>query len=261
MTLVPVIDCHYDTYNQRMAAGMEDKLFFVDCLEADVVVDYGCADGTLLHHLQDLRPDLHLVGFDASELELHRARSRVPGARLFHEWSKLLTHLHEAHRGKRIALIASSVIHEIYSYGGQEEGDAFWSTLERGPFTDFILRDMAIGERDMTVVDETFGRALREGPCAKLVADYEAIWGSVDNRLDAAHFMLKYRYTDNWDHELNERYFYMSQEKILARLRRHFAIDYSCSEALPYLQGKAMDELGVRFPCPTHLKIIAHRLT
>ena len=43
-----------DIYNQRMAAGMADKLFFLDKVpDVNTIVDFGCADGELLRLIPD----------------------------------------------------------------------------------------------------------------------------------------------------------------------------------------------------------------
>lgn len=260
MNFIPVPDHHYNTYNARMASIVDDKLFFLNQIEADVIVDYGCADGTLLSHIHDQRPEIALVGYDISDVELGHAVRKVPHGSFFQDWDALTTHLETHYPGKRIALVASSVLHEIYAYGGMEEGEAFWSRLFNGPFSTFIMRDMALHARDYGVIDTKLSDTLLAGPVADLAKEYEACWGSLDLREHATHFLLKYRYTDNWNHELNENYLPLTVEAIKERLSGTFAPTFQATEALPFLQKMAQIELGVSFPCTTHLKIIAQRI-
>ena len=52
-------------YNSRMSAGMEDKLFFLPFLKkSPLLIDYGCADGTLAKYIKDIYPDAVIYGYD-----------------------------------------------------------------------------------------------------------------------------------------------------------------------------------------------------
>jgi hypothetical protein len=260
MNFIPVPDHHYDTYNARMASIIDDKLFFLDQIKVDVIVDYGCADGTLLSHIQDQRPEIALVGYDVSDVELAHAARKVPHGSFFRDWDALARYLETHHQGQRIALVASSVIHEIYAYGGTAEGEAFWTRLLDGPFSTFIMRDMALSAADYGILDTSLADKLLTGPVGHLAKEYEACWGSLDLREHATHFLLKYRYTDNWEHELNEYYLPLTVEAIKEKLAGNFAPTFHATEALPFLQEMAQVELGVSFPCKTHLKLIAQRI-
>lgn len=47
-----------DTYNTRMASSIEDKMWFWDKVKhtTDCVVDYGCADASLLLRINEEHP-------------------------------------------------------------------------------------------------------------------------------------------------------------------------------------------------------------
>lgn len=55
-----------EKYNSSMAKSLIDKIFFMDKMDDDVkfIVDYGCADGTLVRFLAQLFPDLVFIGYD-----------------------------------------------------------------------------------------------------------------------------------------------------------------------------------------------------
>lgn len=53
-----------EIYNDRMSKTLIDKIFFIDKVDADVFVDFGCADGTVLGHLHDLFPGNYYIGYD-----------------------------------------------------------------------------------------------------------------------------------------------------------------------------------------------------
>lgn len=257
MAFAPVANDHFEAYNLAMARGLADKLFFAPRLEADVYVDFGCADGTLLEALAPLKPQAKMVGFDLSELATTRAARRVNGS-FFNDWDALEQHLHQF-TGSRITLIASSVIHEVYAYGGRGAGNQFWERLTAGPFTHFALRDMSISERDALVLDPLIAAQVRVRANPGQLADFEARWGSIESRRNLIHFMLKYRYTQNWSRELHEDYLPITREDILRKTSSHFDVEMCSHETLPFLAGEIMRDFGVEFPCPTHAKLILRR--
>jgi trans-aconitate methyltransferase len=76
---MPVIK-DFEGYLKRMQNGMDDKLWWVDKVDSKIIVDYGCADGTLLKHIRELHPDYTLVGVDVLPEMLERAYKNVPDA-------------------------------------------------------------------------------------------------------------------------------------------------------------------------------------
>lgn len=257
MTFSPVTANHFDAYNAAMARGLPDKLFFADRLDADVFVDFGCADGSLLASLAPLKPKAHLVGYDLSELATTRAARRVEGA-FFTDWAALEEHLAQF-RGKTIALVASSVLHEVYAYGGLAAGTQFWSRLNAGPFTHFVLRDMAVSDHDLCQSDPEIAAQVRALADPVQLAEFEVRWGAIENRRNLAHYLLKYRYTANWGREVEEDYLPITREGILRKTRAHFDVEMSSHEVLPFLAGELARDFSVSFPCPTHAKLILRR--
>ena len=56
---------NYDGYLSGMKKSLEDKLFFEKWLsDAEALVDFGCADGTLLAEIHNRYPKLKLSGID-----------------------------------------------------------------------------------------------------------------------------------------------------------------------------------------------------
>jgi SAM-dependent methyltransferase len=46
------------------------------------IIDLGCGDGLMLDQFRQLRPEAELVGYDYSELQVNRARARIPEAQI-----------------------------------------------------------------------------------------------------------------------------------------------------------------------------------
>ena len=257
MHFSPVSTSHFDKYSRLMARGMADKMFFAERLDADVFVDFGCADGTLLQALQAIKPDAELIGYDLSDLALRAASNKVCGT-FFSDWPALEEHL-QSLTGKSIALIASSVVHEVYAYGGDEAGVEFWERVTRGPFDYFVMRDMALSDDDQNQIDFNAAQIVREKSDPDILADFEGRWGPINFRQHLAHFLLKYSYIDNWTRELNENYLPLTREDILSRLEEDFSIQLASCEVLPFLAGQVATDFGAAFPCPTHFKLIMRR--
>src|SRR3954451_7270551 len=192
----------YDVYNQRMSAAMMDKLFFVDKVPADLVVDFGCADGTLLKHVMQWYPaGARFVGYDvdpqmipAARLTLAPALTRVT---LTDQWAAVREEVEAARAaGKQSALVLSSIIHEVYHYSDVREIDAFWTRVFDGGFDYIIIRDLVPSRgvdrlSDVNDVAKVYGRYLH----TRELRDFETRWGSVEGNKNLVHWLLKYQYT------------------------------------------------------------------
>lgn len=267
MSFEPVAQDHFELYAQRMAQSLPEKLFFVENFGLDgveAIVDFGCADGALLASLAPVLPGVHRIGYDLSELAVARAAKRTDGA-FFSDWDALEAHLAQLRRAgiHKIGLVASSVLHEVYAYGGQAAGEQFWHRLLDGPFTHFALRDMTISASEIGQDDGALRPALltacRAAGCLDLLTQFETRWGQVTTRERRTHFLLKYRYRENWARELGENYLPITAEEIEGRVARGFKIERFDHARLPFLEGQAQKDLGTGFPCATHLKLIARK--
>ena len=66
----------YSEYNAAMKKSLLDKIFFMDKIDANVIVDYGCADGTLIHFLYSLFSEFTYIGYDIDTTMLTHATSK-----------------------------------------------------------------------------------------------------------------------------------------------------------------------------------------
>ena len=66
---------NYSVYNDRMRRSMWDKAFFMDKVPGtELLVDYGCADGSLIRFLRELFPSMYFIGFDIDPAMVEAAR-------------------------------------------------------------------------------------------------------------------------------------------------------------------------------------------
>ena len=58
----PIVDLN--RYNLSMSKSLIDKIFFMDKIDdtIKVIVDYGCADGTLIRFIAPLFPEITFIG-------------------------------------------------------------------------------------------------------------------------------------------------------------------------------------------------------
>ena len=259
------------SYCSNMKKGMEDKLFFLDRLPSEGVlfVDFGCADGSLLHALTELRPGCHYIGYDVS-------KEMIGLAKTSHNWNPksdviLTTDWNDvAEKMKncpvyRTVLILSSVIHEVYSYStGIRDIIDFWNKVENSGFDYVIIRDMMVTkdlEKSTDLVDR-WNNLMRDcclqRKYGKLKNSFEEIWGPINNDKQLFHFLLKYRWTINWDREIHENYFPITIDELLKLMCEFFNIEYFERFRVPFLDQCWKDDfsfqdIGDSF---THIKAI-----
>ena len=138
-------------YFDRMGAALGDKLKIVENLPPVTdsyrprVLDVGAGGGEFTHALQEL--GYSVVALDASDDAITRMRNRYPDLTTAH----MLAHEAVAFGAESFdAVVCSSILHEVYSYGDEEHGKgalgslraalgAFFSILKPGGA--LIIRD------------------------------------------------------------------------------------------------------------------------
>lgn len=244
-----------EVYSQRMQRSFLDKLFFADKVfePIDTILDFGCANGVLIGAMQGLFPEYHYVGYDISEDMIRKARERVPGAVFCQEWEELPV------RPETTLLNISSTIHEVYSYGDEASVRLFWQRVFGSGFKYVAIRDMMISENIAPLADpEDVEKARRLFP--EKLAEYESIWGSIENRKDLIHYLLKYSYTENWDREVRENYLPLSVEGSLEHIPDDYEIVYSEHYVLPYIRHQVRKDSGITLKDATHFKILLKKV-
>ena len=244
-----------DIYNQRMAAGMADKLWWLRKIGdgIKVVVDYGCADGTLLSLVHHDRPDLILIGIDNNPKMLDLARENVPNAifcspEAFKEFRFDLSNA---------ILIMSSVIHEIFAYD-QDPIDTLTNLFEY-KFGYIAIRDMFVSNhKPVEQVTKVESDAIRSIADPNQIKDFEAHYGWVDdNRQNLMHFLLKYKYVENWKREVAENYFPITVERLLSRyVPIGYTIEHMDHYLLPFIHDQIKKDFGLDLDDKTHLKLL-----
>jgi trans-aconitate methyltransferase len=53
-----------EVYLARMSKSLIDKIYFMDKVESNIFVDFGCADGSVIRLLSQLFPEHYYIGYD-----------------------------------------------------------------------------------------------------------------------------------------------------------------------------------------------------
>lgn len=247
--MVPIVD--FKGYTSRMEKGMLDKLWWLDMVPDTIegVYDFGCADGALLSAVHLIRPDLDLSGYDNNEYMVKAAMKRVPMA---------LVTSRPQDGFKNTVLVASSVFHEIHSYSENIERD-YDNIFNCG--ADYIaIRDMFYDWNiNPTSWHHDVVRVRRKEPAEK-VGEFETIWGPLEVRKNLIHYLLKYRYNENWKREVRENYFANSFQGFISRLPDNYKIVYSEHYTLPYVAQRVLEDFDIGLSDKTHGKILLKRV-
>lgn len=244
---MPQID-NYAIYNDRMRRSMWDKAFFMDKIPgAELIIDYGCADGSLIRFLHDLFPAMRFIGFDIDPQMIARAnRERSENTWFFSDSGELLQMIRTLGIDRRrIAVNFSSVLHEIFHYDC-DRGMITRLIAEIAPRY-LVIRDMMFHGDDGAVIPAEAEAQLRRVIPADQMQSFEAQWGPVSRLRNAAHLILKYKYTENWARECAENYFSYTLEDLGALLDpgcRYAPILHS-RYILPWCRHDALNTLGI----------------
>lgn len=242
---------NYTVYNEGMRKSLLDKIFFMDKIDARVIVDYGCGDGTLIHFLSTLFPELTYIGYDIDEEMLKQAREKC-NCVFTSDWEEVL-----ALTGKSTAILLSSVIHEVYTYGTRSDVENIWERVY--DFDYVVIRDMipSISMDKRSDINDV-KNILRKGAQSQ-IRDFEQIWGSIEQNKNLIHFLLKYRYLDNWDREVIENYFPLTREELLSSIPDEYSIEFHEHFVLPYIKSVVRKDFNIDIKDNTHLKLILKR--
>lgn len=254
---VPISNMH--SYIEGMGLSYADKLFFLDKIDPDVIVDFGCADGSILEKISIAKPNIKLIGYDLDDKMLSIAKSKLgKNAILTDDWKKVEKYLSEY---QRPALVLSSVIHEVYSYSHSFVIKKFWEDQVFGDkFKWICIRDM-IPMSEMYKYEKTkfMGDVMRvrNRSNKEILSSFENHWGKISNNYKTfIHYLLKYKYVDNWDREVKENYVPITLETLFKKIPSNYKTIYQDNFILPILQHQVKADFNIEIKHTTHTKLI-----
>lgn len=238
-----------EVYLTKMARGLEDKIFFLNEIDPDCIVDFGCADGFILKQIHLFHPDIKLIGYDYDQVMLDKI-SDSENILFTNNWEEIKN---EIYKYKKPTILLSSVIHEVYSY---DNPNKFWNIVFNSGFKYVAIRDMMYSDRFKNFTSNEINN-IRINSNESQLKEFEDRWGGIsDSYVNAIHWLLKYPYIDNWSRELNENYLPLSIEKLKQLIPLNYNIKFEDFYILGHVQRKVKREMGVDITQPTHIKLI-----
>ena len=245
-------------YNNSMRKSLLDKIFFMDKIDSDVFVDYGCADGSLLNFLHTLFPEHTYLGFDIDDSMIDLAKDKcTDDIILSSKWDEIDSKIKEFKAsGKKVTLILSSIIHEVYSYGTGMDIKVFWDRVFNTDFDYIVIRDMMASKSVEKTTDmNDFIKILRTSN-KQMLYEFETYWGTLESNKNLLHYLLKYRYTENWNREVKENYLPIFREELLSYIPPTYVVEMHEHYVLPFLKNKVFNDFGITLKDNTHIKLI-----
>lgn len=186
------------SYNSSMKKSLLDKIFFMDKTDFEVLVDYGSADGSMIKFLHTLFPEIQYIGYDIDPKMVEKAQegvSKDSHMQFTSNWKEVVAVCAD----RKCCITLSSVIHEVYAYGTRADVDSMWNRVFSNTFDYIAVRDMipsvSIDKRsDINDVKKLMCKAN-----ASQLREFGQVWGSIEQNKNLQHFLLKYRYEDNWE--------------------------------------------------------------
>lgn len=258
---------NYNTYLARMDVSLPDKAFFVYRAPlARVIVDFGCAAGNLFRYIRSIsNQEYIMIGYDndATMRELAREAADVVCGTM-EELQEAIEHTLAAHNltMKNVLFNFSSVIHEMNSY---EIDDifSFINDLRPGYVS---IRDMKF-RRKKEIPGNTF--RVFDKKYLNQFHSFLAHRGILFPDLaDFAEYLLKYKYTENWERELEEHYFFgfaYAEKYYNALIDNHkYRLTWDVNYCLPHFDRQIKDDFNLFFNISdyftTHEQLLLERI-
>ena len=243
-------------YLNGLQKSVVDKMFFVDKIFEPIttIVDFGCANGELIKALQLCFREYRYIGYDINEDMLCAAKANAPDAEYYAHWEDISVDVATS------LLNISSTIHEVYSYSSEEEIALFWERVFHSGFQYIAIRDMMFSEQEKQYLNQDHLTLVRENITYRdKLRDYESLWGPIASQHDLLHYLLKYKYAQNWEREVRENYVPLTIEQLFSILPEEYEIAYMDHFTLPYIAWQIREDFQLDVCTPTHIKMILKR--
>nr|WP_301281513.1 class I SAM-dependent methyltransferase [Anaerocolumna aminovalerica] len=235
-----------------------DKLYFMDKIfDVENILDFGCANGEMLKNIAHIDIYYNLYGYDIDENMIQKAEENCPAALISNDFDLLLGDLNP----QKTLLTLSSVIHEVYSYSTNEEIKLFWNRVYNSGFKYISIRDLMVSKSCDRQIDMNDYIKLIQHSGQNQLSDFVSEWGEFVSNKQLIHYLLKYRYKENWDREVSENYLPISIEKLLKTIPIHkYEVVYFEHYILPFTKEVIKKDYNIKLIDNTHVKLLLKRL-
>ena len=124
-------------------------------------------------------------------------------------------------------------------------------------FDHIAIRDMFVNtDTNTQIVPVQMLKILEQKTSKERVDDFSRFWGKPIILQRYIHYLLKYRYVDNWDREVRENYLPVDIEPFLNMVSQYYNIECLDHYTLPFLKEQIQKDIGITLDIPTHAKIL-----
>jgi len=263
--MTPIYD--YDGYNDKMNKSMLDKLFFLSHVDADIFVDFGCADGAMIRTMSRIDPESLYIGYDNDLEMIEKAILLKENSRnvFLTNWKTIESFLEDSNYPySKSCLILSSVIHEVFSYEDEKGIEEFYQRVFNSGFDYIAVRDMALCYDPLSYKNvanpSSWIEDIYKTADSCQVKEFEDVWGKLNLNNNAIHFLLKYKYVDNWEREVKENYFSYDLDKFIdVGYDAGYKVNYHEYFYVPFIRRQIFKDFGFWLNENTHYKLILEK--
>jgi hypothetical protein len=231
-------------------------MWFLEKIKPDCIVDFGCADGSLLKKVKEKNPDIALIGYDIDSGMEKRFKENNPEIPFTTDWKTVVEF---ASKYTNSCILLSSVIHEVYSYSKTHDIPVFWKRIFNSGFKYVVIRD-TIPDRIDIIKPEDYNEDLQKVKSKvnpQYLEDFEKKWGSIDKNYRLfVRFLLTYRYLDNWDRESLENYMPLSYSTLLRKIPSNYTIIDGANYKFEPISVSLKNDYDINLKVNTHLNMI-----
>lgn len=248
----------YTSYNNNMELSIDDKLFFINKLDFDVIVDFGCANGVLLEKISNLKPNIMIIGYDLDTEMIKLCSNKISNGLFTDKWSVVID---EIGKYKKPLLNLSSVIHEVYSYSHPKVVSHFWTNnVFNDKFKYIVIRDMLPSSKIDSIDMNRYQNDVKlviDNSDRYYLKSFQKNWGNIDDNYRIfMHYLLKYRYKTNWSREVLENYLPVSFETVITKIPSNYKVIYNDQFIVPFISEQTFKDFGIKMDQNTHTKLI-----
>lgn len=237
-------------YNDNMRKSMMDKIFFMDKIDADIFIDFGCADGSMIHLMNSVLPNKKYIGYDNNLLMIDLAKKNNPeiNTGFYDNWDLVLKTIKSINKdNNKVCIIFSSILHEV------ENKPEFFDSIDLSMFDYVVIREMFLDYSKMFTTIQTLGII------NKLPKEIQSYYSNeIFKMKNVIQSIFKSYYKENLSLELKEDYFSFD-ETAMKFIEQKFNLKLLYKEKflLPYWREKIITDFEIDLSfLTTHIKLI-----
>ena len=260
---------NYDVYNKRMSKTLYDKCWWIDKIDdkVDVIVDYGCGDGSLFHMINSICPNkFTYIGIDNDANMLKAAVINVPNGKFYSSIDELGRDFWSPANlySDNTVLVLNSVMHELFTYLSDKEQSKLFTVIHKKLRPKYIaIRDMYIScgqypECNLNDITSNIENSKFSDRAVSYAKSNSAIHHlTLLNTVDyVTEFFLKYTYVENWEREKDEVYLWDWMDILNQHFVGIYNVKFENNFYIPFIRERIKNDFDIDWNINTHRKVL-----